>query len=162
MRVEYLTGRGHTRLAFAYTTDEELRPLGDYWLVGLRAAAQRRALPEIALASFAADGSNAAEIVTDWASAGVTAVCAQSDETAFVVLHGLRQAGLRCPQDMAVMGVNATELGAVSAPPLTSVAFDAKAIVDVAVAAMMSELGYPAEQETSAAAVARLVEREST
>lgn len=162
MRVEHLTGRGHTRLAFAYTADEELRPLGDYWLVGLRAAVERRALPEIALASFAPDGSNSAAIVTDWASAGVTAVCAQSDETAFVVLHGLRQAGLRCPQDMAVMGVNATELGAVSAPPLTSVAFDAKAIVDVAVAAMMSELGYPSEEATNEAPVATLVPREST
>jgi DNA-binding LacI/PurR family transcriptional regulator len=63
---------------------------------------------------------------------------------------------------MAVMGVNAIELGAVSAPPLTSVSFDAKAIVDVAVAAMMSELGYPADQEPSNAAVATLIARDST
>jgi DNA-binding LacI/PurR family transcriptional regulator len=162
MRVEHLTARGHSRLAFAYTTDEELRPLGDYWLVGLRAAAERRGLPEIEVASFAADGSTAADIVTGWAAAGVTAICAQSDETAFVVLHGLRRAGLRCPQDIAVIGVNAIELGAVSSPPLTSVAFDAKAIVDVAVAAMMSELGYPTEQEPSSASVATLIERDST
>ena len=162
MRVDHLAGRGHTRLAFAYTTEEELRPLGDYWLVGLRAAAQRRGLPEITVASFAADGSNAAEIVAAWAADGVTAICAQSDETAFVVLHGLRQAGLRCPDEMAVMGVNAIDLGAVSAPPLTSVAFDAKAIVDVAVAAMMSELGYPAEAEPGSADVATLIHRQST
>jgi DNA-binding LacI/PurR family transcriptional regulator len=162
MRVEHLTARGHSRLAFAYTTDEELRPLGDYWLVGLRAAAEQRGLPDIEVASFAADGSNAADIVADWAAAGVTAICSQSDETAFVVLHGLRRAGLRCPHDMAVIGVNAIDLGAVSFPPLTSVAFDAKAIVDVAVAAMMSELGYPTEQEPSSAGVATLIEREST
>ncbi|MCV7065440.1 LacI family DNA-binding transcriptional regulator [Mycolicibacterium farcinogenes] len=162
MRVDHLAGRGHSRLAFAYTTEEELRPLGDHWLAGLRAAAERRGLPEIAVASFAADGSNAAGIVGRWAADGVTAICAQSDETAFVVLHGLREAGLRCPGDMAVMGVNAIDLGAVSAPPLTSVAFDAKAIVDVAVAAMMSELGYPAEAEPSSAEVARLIQRAST
>ncbi len=162
MRVDHLAGRGHTRLAFAYTTDEELRPLGDYWLVGLRAAAERRGLPEFSVASFAADGSNAAEIVARWAADGVTAVCAQSDETAFVVLHGLRQAGLRCPAEMAVIGVNAIDLGAVSSPPLTSVAFDAKAIVDVAVAAMMSELGYPTDAEPSSAEVATLIERDST
>jgi DNA-binding LacI/PurR family transcriptional regulator len=162
MRVEHLTSRGHTQLAFAYTTEEELRPLGDYWLVGLRAAAERRGLPEIAVASFASDGSNAAEVVADLAAAGVTAICAQSDETAFVVLHGLRRAGLGCPEDMAVIGVNAIELGAVSAPPLTSVSFDAKAIVDVAVAAMMSELGYPADHEPSGVDVATLIVRQST
>ena len=162
MRVAHLVERGHSRLAFAYTAEEELRPLGDYWLVGLRAANERHGLPELSLASFAADGSNAGAIVSEWAEAGVTAVCAQSDETAFVVLHGLREAGLRCPQDMAVMGVNANELGAVSAPPLTSVAFDAKAIVDVAVAAMMSELGYPTDQEPAEVALATLVERQST
>ena len=162
MRVEHLASRGHTRLAFAYTTDEQLRPLGDYWLAGLHAAAQKRGLPEIAVASVASDGSNAADVVTRWAEAGVTAICAQSDETAFVVLHGLRNAGLRCPRDMAVMGVNAIELGAVSAPPLTSVSFDAKAIVDVAVAAMMSELGYPTDSEPSDIDVATLIVRDST
>lgn len=60
------------------------------------------------------------------------------------------------------MGVNAIELGAVSAPPLTSVSFDAKAIVDVAVAAMMSELGYPTESEPSDIDVATLIVRDST
>jgi DNA-binding LacI/PurR family transcriptional regulator len=93
---------------------------------------------------------------------GVTAVCAQSDETAFVVLHGIRRAGLRCPEDLAVMGVVAGTLGAVSGPPLTSVAFDAETIVDVAVAAMLAELGYPSDGEPSSANVARLIQRAST
>lgn len=46
--------------------------------------------------------------------------------------------------------------------PLTSVGFDAKEIVDVAVAAMMAELGYPVEHEPSARKVARLIQRSST
>jgi DNA-binding LacI/PurR family transcriptional regulator len=89
-------------------------------------------------------------------------VCAQSDEIAFLVLHGVRQAGLRCPEDLAVMGVDATALGAVSGPPLTSVGFDAETIVDVSVAAMIAELGYPSEGEPSSADVARLIQRAST
>ncbi len=93
---------------------------------------------------------------------GVTAVCADSDETAMVVLHGIRQAGLRCPQDLAVMGVDARPLGAVSAPPLTSVAFDAETIVAVSVAAMMTELGYPSVHEPSSENVATLIQRDST
>lgn len=160
LRVEHLVARGHQRLAFAYAGDETLRPLGDYWLAGLRAAATQ--LPEIVTATVAADGSDAAEVVRDWIAAGVTAVCAQSDETAMVVLHGIREAGLRCPQDLAVMGVDAIPLGAVSGPPLTSVGLDAKTIVEVSVAAMMTELGFPSAGEPSSANVAQLIQRAST
>ena len=61
-----------------------------------------------------------------------------------------------------MLGVDASALGAVSAPPLTSVGFDAETIVDVSVAAMMTELGYPTEGEPSSANVARLIQRAST
>jgi DNA-binding LacI/PurR family transcriptional regulator len=162
MRVAHLVSRGHRRLAFAYSDIEELRPLGDYWLEGLRVSARQHDLPEIVVGTVSADGTDASDVVRAWADEKVTAVCAQSDETAFVVLHGLRTAGLRCPEDLAVIGVDARPLGAVSAPPLTSVAFDAEAIVDAAVAAMMSELGYRVDHEPSATLMASLIERSST
>ena len=162
MRVDHLVARGHRRLAFAFSDVERLRPLGEYWLEGVRRAAAARRLPEVVVGSVAMDGTDAAEVVTAWTSDGVTAVCALSDEVALVCLHGIRRAGLRCPEDLAVMGVDATTLGAVSAPPLTSVAFDAETIVDVSVAAMMTELGYPSVREPSSANVARLIERAST
>ena len=80
-----------------------------------------------------------------------------------MVLHGVREAGLRCPEDLAVMGVDARPLGAVSGPPLTSVGFDAETIVDVSVAAMMAELGYPHRAASPAARTWRtLIQREST
>jgi DNA-binding LacI/PurR family transcriptional regulator len=162
MRVDHLVSRGHRRLAFAYTDIEKLRPLGDYWLEGLRVAAENRDLPKIVVGTLLTDGTNAADVVTRWVDEKVTAVCAQGDETAFVALHGLRQSGLRCPEDLAVIGVDARALGAVSAPPLTSVSFDAKAIVEVAVAAMMAALGYPVETAPSAMHVATLIQRNST
>ena len=162
MRVDHLVSRGHRNLAFAYTDVEKLRPLGDYWLAGLRVAASTRDLPEITVSTLQTDGSNAADVVAGWVGDEVTAVCTQDDETAFVVLHGLRQSDLRCPTDLAVMGVDARPLGAVSGPPLTSVSFDAKAIVDAAVTAMMAELGYPVEPEPASINVARLIQRDST
>jgi DNA-binding LacI/PurR family transcriptional regulator len=162
LRIDHLTERGHRRIAFAYSDIDRLRPLGDYWLEGLRVAARARALPDLVVSTFATDGSDAADLVRTLVDAGVTAVCAQSDETAFVVLHGLRQAGLRCPEDLAVMGVDARPLGAVSGPPLTSVGFDARVIVEVSVAAMMAELGYPTEHDPSIEHVATLIQREST
>lgn len=162
MRVEHLISRGHRRLAFAFSDVEQLRPLGEYWLEGLRVAVAAHGLPDITTGTVATDGTDAAEVVRALVGAGVTAVCAESDETAMVVLHGIRHAGLRCPEDLAVMGVDARPLGAVSAPPLTSVGFDAETIVDVSVAAMMRELGYPSVHEPSSANVARLIQRAST
>jgi DNA-binding LacI/PurR family transcriptional regulator len=162
MRIDHLVGRGHSRLAFAYNGAEVLRPLGDYWLAGLRVAADERGLPEITVGTVAPDGSDAADVVRGWRADGVTAVCAQSDETAFVVLHGIREAHLQCPDDLAVMGVDAIPLGAVSGPPLTSVGFDAKTIVDTAVPAMMAELGYPTDVDLSRTDAARLIVRSST
>ena len=106
--------------------------------------------------------SNAAAIVTDWADRGVTAIYGASDEAAFVVLHGLREAGLRCPQDIAVIGGEASTLGPVSNPPLTTVKIHAGAIVDAAVAAMMRELGYRPDEDPSSANVFELIQRQST
>ena len=161
LRVEHLVSRGHDRLAFAYSGEAKWRPLGDYWLRGVRAAARDRHLPEVAIAAVTA--RNAAEVVKGWVDSGVTAVCAQSDDTALVVLHGVREAGLHCPKDLAVMGVDAIPAGEVSAPPLTTIAFDATAIVDVAVEAMMSELGYrESGHELTTANVATLIHRGST
>jgi DNA-binding LacI/PurR family transcriptional regulator len=162
MRVDHLVERGHRQLAFAFSDVEQLRPLGEYWLAGLRAAADRRGLPALLIGTVAADGTDAAEVVRGWVAAGATAVCAESDETAMVCLHGVREAGLRCPEDLAVMGVDAGTLGAVSGPPLTSVAFDAETIVDVSTAAMLTELGYPPVKEPDSDNVARLIQRAST
>lgn len=161
MRVGHLVSRGHRSLGFAFSGVSKWRPLGEYWLPGVRAAARVHELPEVAVAEITA--RDAADVVTGWVADGVTAVCAQSDDTALVVLHGIREAGLRCPDDLAVIGVDAIPAGAVSSPPLTTIAFDARAIVDVAVEAMMSELGYPASgEEPSTADVATLIHRAST
>ena len=71
-------------------------------------------------------------------------MCAQSDEIACLVLYGIHKAGLRCPRDLAVIGVDANPIGAFSSPPLTTVEFNPTAVADAAVAAVLTELGYPA------------------
>ena len=67
---------------------------------------------------------NAAVVVRRWVGDGVTAVCAQSDEIACLVLYGIREAGLACPADLAVIGVDANPMGEISSPPLTTVEFN--------------------------------------
>jgi DNA-binding LacI/PurR family transcriptional regulator len=162
LQLDHLTSLGHRRLAFAFSDTAALRPLGEYYLAGVRAAASKRDLPEVAVGMVALDGTDAAEVVRHWVDDGITAVCAHTDPTAFIVLHGVRLANLRCPQDLAVIGVDANPSGHVSYPPLTSIAFDAEAIVEAAVTGIMDALGYPRHLELSRQSVARLVRRDST
>jgi DNA-binding LacI/PurR family transcriptional regulator len=162
LQVDHLTSLGHRRLAFAFSDVAALRPLGEYYLEGVRAAVDKRGLPDVVDATVATDGSDAADVVKRWVDDGVTAVCAHTDPTAFVVLHGVRRARLRCPQDLAVIGADANPSGHVSEPPLTSIAFDAQRIVDASVAAILDALGLPTEEESKDRSVARLVRRSST
>jgi DNA-binding LacI/PurR family transcriptional regulator len=160
MRVDHLVARGHRALAFAYSGDRRWRALGDYWIDGVRRAVHRHDLPDVVVAALTPQDS--AKVVSDLHNAGVTAVCAQSDEVAFVVLDGIRRAGLRCPEDLAVIGVDATALSPFSVPALTTVAFDRTGIAEVALAAVLTELGVPYEARPAARDIATLVLREST
>jgi DNA-binding LacI/PurR family transcriptional regulator len=160
LRVEHLVSRGHRHIAFAYTGVARWRALGDYWLEGIAGAARARDLPPVRVAEVVQD--TAAEVAAGWVHDGVTAVCAQSDEIACLVLYGIREAGLQCPADLAVMGVDATPMGALSSPPLTTVEFNPTAVADVALAAVLTELGYPAQPPAEPTDIARLIVRAST
>jgi DNA-binding LacI/PurR family transcriptional regulator len=160
LRIAHLVERGHRQIAFAYTGIQRWRTLGDYWFDGIVRAAKSRDLPRLAVADVTVD--NAAEVVSGWVRDGVTAVCAQSDEIACLVLHGVHEAGLRCPRDLAVMGVDASPMGVVSSPPLTTVKFDPHAVADIALAALYEKLGYPAPPSGEPIDIARLIVRAST
>lgn len=160
MRVDHLVSRGHRRIAFAYTGISRWRPLGDYWFEGVSRAARLRDLPPVRVGEVTLD--NAATVATGWVADGVTAVCAQSDEIACLVLYGLHRAGLACPGDLAVMGVDASPMGVMSTPPLTTVQFDPAAVADAAVAAVFERLGHPAPPSPELTDIAQLVVRSST
>ncbi|MGB6207557.1 LacI family DNA-binding transcriptional regulator [Mycobacterium sp.] len=160
IRVEHLVSRGHRTIAFAYTGIAKWHALGDFWFDGVAHSARAHDLPPVAVADVTAD--NAVEVVGRWVADGVTAVCAQSDEVAHLLLYGIREAGLRCPADLAVIGVDATPMGQISSPPLTTVEFNPTAVADAAIAAVLTELGYPAPAPPEPTDIARLIVRAST
>lgn len=159
MRVGHLVERGHRAIAFAQTGIAKWRTLGDYWLEGVIRAAESHRLPAVRAEEVTPD--NVADVVTAWVDDGVTAVCAQSDEIACLVLHGIRQAGLRCPDDLAVIGIDADPLGALSSPPLTTVEFNPAAVADIAIAAVLARLGFSAPRLPETSELAHLVVRAS-
>lgn len=68
-------------------------------------------------------------------------MCCYNDEVALAVLYGIREAGLRCPEDMAVIGCDDIPAAAVSYPPLTSVALNIDDDVTWMVDALLHQLG---------------------
>jgi DNA-binding LacI/PurR family transcriptional regulator len=160
IRVEHLVSRGHRKIAFGYTGITKWRALGDYWLEGVARAARAHGLPPLRIDDVTVD--DAADVVRRWVADGVTAVCAQSDEIACLVLYGIREAGLACPADLAVIGVDANPMGAISSPPLTTVEFNPIAVADAAIAAVLTELGYDVQSAPEPTDIGRLIVRAST
>ena len=122
-----LAGRGHTRVALALPARET--PLRD---VRLRFAGQAAGMLGIVpVTAFAVPVSRtaAADSLSQFraANGAVTAVAAFDDDTALRVLVAARDLGLAVPGDLAVIGFDENEYGALATPALTTVHIDAEA-----------------------------------
>jgi len=71
---------------------------------------------------------------------GVTAVVCGSDLMALGVVRAVRQAGLRVPEDVSVIGSDDSQLIGFTDPPLTTVRQDVEAMSEAAVTAILEEM----------------------
>ncbi len=69
-----------------------------------------------------------------------TALVCRSDYTAIGVCHGLRESGLRVPEDVAVVGYGNIEVGAYMAPALTTLSVPYEGIAEAAMELMLEQL----------------------
>ncbi len=164
IQVGHLAHKGHTRFAYADTTDAGLKTLAAIRRGLVEAACSEWGFVDPAYGRIELDGGGAAETVRRWVDDGVTAVAAYNDEVAVAVLAGIRRAGLRCPDDLAVIGVDDMAINGAMEPPLTSIAFDVDRMA-VAYADALSDIldGNPESQrDISTDEFIRVVEREST
>lgn len=164
IQVGHLADKGHTRFAYADTTDEGLETLARIRHELVSDACVERGLPAPAYGRIELDGTGSAETVRRWVDDGVTAVAAYNDEVAVSVLAGIRRAGLRCPEDLAVIGVDDMAINGSMEPPLTSIAFDVDRMAVAYADALSDVLDGNSEfrPEVSTDAFIRVVEREST
>jgi len=80
-----------------------------------------------------------------------TAVLAYNDLMAIGSLRALRAHGLRCPDDVSVVGFDDVELARYVEPALTTVAQDQATMGELAVRALSAQLGGPAGPDTQPA-----------
>ena len=124
--MRHLVGHGHRRIAFIAGSPEDMA--GD---TGARFQAYRSALQEFGLPPdehlvaygrhITAGGYDAMRRIMD-TGAPFTAILASNDESALGAMEALREAGIRVPQDVAIIGFDDRPESAVQEPALTSVA----------------------------------------
>ncbi|CAM5241678.1 HTH-type transcriptional repressor PurR [Streptomyces tendae] len=77
-------------------------------------------------------------------------------------MHTLTRAGVRVPEDIAVVGVDGIQEGRYSSPSLTTVAPDKAAIARTAVSTLLGVIDGSAPAPTEAKAPHQLLVRQST
>jgi len=123
----YLAGRGHTRLALALPDRES--PLLDVRHRFADQAADMLGLPPVAPFVIPVFRTEAADSLSRFrtANGAVTAVAAFDDDVALRVLVAARDIGVGVPGELAVIGFDENEYGALATPALTTVHIDAEA-----------------------------------
>jgi DNA-binding LacI/PurR family transcriptional regulator len=166
LQLEHLAERGHTVVGYAAPSDDRLAAFADRRLAGVVQGCEQLGLPAPQVQVVDLDVASAEAAVQGWrAGAGaepVTAVAAYNDEVALAVLSGLRAAGLRTPQDVAVIGVDDIPAARLAAPALTTVwqAIDAQATyLAAAVIAALDDAVDPPAQPSD---VFHVIARDST
>ncbi|MFF5083679.1 LacI family DNA-binding transcriptional regulator [Actinoplanes sp. NPDC000266] len=116
-QIGYLAGKGHTRVAMALPANAPLRE------VRLRFAGEAAAELGLSPLRPLTGLSKLRELIAD----GITAVAGYDDDIAMRTLVAARDQGLSVPGDLAVMGFDDTEHGAMVTPSLTTIHIDAEA-----------------------------------
>jgi DNA-binding LacI/PurR family transcriptional regulator len=161
IRVEHLHQRGHQRIAIAECAGQGQDAIVESRRRAVVSAAAELGLPEPMVAAFH-DGPSAVRQVRRMKKAGITAVCAFNDDTALATIRAAADAGLRCPEDLAVIGADDTFPGSVAFPPLTTVKVDFERLGKLFAPAVLATLGLEAEPLPDVDDVVTLVVREST
>ena len=126
VQLGYLAGRGHAHVAVALPDGHP--PLGPVRLRFAREAASRVGLPPPEALTVSRERARAAAAVLAFLDARpvVTALAAFDDEVALRILAAARDLGLSVPADLAVIGFDDTDYGALFTPTLTTVHIDAE------------------------------------
>ncbi|MEU9368552.1 LacI family DNA-binding transcriptional regulator [Streptomyces avermitilis] len=127
LQIRHLADRGHTRVGMALPDGET--PLTEVRLRFAREAARTLGLAPPTPFVVPRPRSAGTRAVQDFRAAHstVTAIAAFNDDIALRTLTALHDLGLTVPDDLAVIGFDDTEYGALVTPALTTVHIDAEA-----------------------------------
>jgi DNA-binding LacI/PurR family transcriptional regulator len=161
LATQHLLAQGARHIAFV--GDPELPEIGQRYAGYLAAHAAHGLTPEPALCRrvpFVTDTIRQDTEALLRSGAPLDAVFASSDLAAMTVIAALRRAGLRVPEDVAVVGYDDIALAAHFHPPLTTVRQPIEAAGRALVDSVLSQVA--GEKPRSHLLVTELVQRETT
>jgi DNA-binding LacI/PurR family transcriptional regulator len=126
LQIGYLADRGHSRIAVALPDRDT--PMAEARVRFTTEVADRLGLASPARFSMRRPRSAGAAALRELRAAnpGVTAVAAYDDDVALRVLTAASDLGVSVPADLAVIGHDETEYGALATPALTTIRIDAE------------------------------------
>lgn len=123
--VQHLAAHGHRRIAFIAGSSDDLSGDSGMRLTAFRSACRTFGIPFdeqlLVYGRHVYDGGFAGAQQILASGAPFTALVASNDESAIGAMDALKQAGLRVPEDIAVIGFDNRLEGSVQTPALTSV-----------------------------------------
>ncbi len=125
LAVDFLLQKGHRRIGYLAGPDHSLHSVQR--LQGYKMAHNRHGTPVqdayvVPAGSYIEDGFRAGKTLTEMpATTRPTAVYCFNDQVALGAISSLRKAGIKIPEDIAVVGTDDTPLATAAFPPLTTI-----------------------------------------
>ncbi|MCY0958115.1 LacI family DNA-binding transcriptional regulator [Streptomyces sp. H27-H5] len=116
----HLVERGRRRIGVIVPEESGLELFSTPRLAGARSVAGA----EVEALSMAYTEESAGALAARWRTLGLDAVFAYNDEYAMLLMRALQDAGLRVPEDVAVMGADDLLIGRLLRPRLSTVALE--------------------------------------
>ncbi|WP_240203093.1 LacI family DNA-binding transcriptional regulator [Streptomyces actuosus] len=153
--------RGRRRIGVVVPEEAGLETFSRPRLEGARAAL-RGTGAEVTALPLAYEEESATRLAAQWPDLGLDAVFAYNDEYAMLLMRALQDAGVRIPEDTAVIGADDLVLGRLLRPRLSTVHIDLPSGRDLAELVDRAVRNPGAEPETHAVLGASVVHRESS
>ncbi|MFE3828534.1 LacI family DNA-binding transcriptional regulator [Streptomyces sp. NPDC059092] len=162
LQVQHLYDRGCRSLAYATWAPARPPFLAEARHRAAQAHAHSLGLPPLGLRNTDHRDGSADLAVREWRDTGVTGVAAFNDEVAAAAVGAAVRAGIRVPEELAVIGHDDTPLAAMFVPSLSSIHFSTTALGRFFADLALRELDGRPLPRREATENATLVRREST
>jgi DNA-binding LacI/PurR family transcriptional regulator len=171
--VAYLISEGHTKIAFiGGTIIPDPRPINKIYTIERRAAGYRTALLDAGLpvnyalyeaGDLTLEGGYEAckRLLNCYAQEPFSALFCANDATAIGAMKGLREAGLRVPEDVSLVGFDDIEMVEHLTPPLTTVRVNKEALGYIAVKSLLTRATDMDAVSVTSVLDVELIKRES-
>lgn len=128
LQIEHLRERGHRHLAYVVRETPRFHSLMDGRYEAARTHADSLGLPPLGLRRIGYGDGSADQAVQEWHASGISGIAAFNDDVAATVVGAAIRAGIRVPEELAVIGHDDSPIAAIMVPALTTILFDTAAL----------------------------------